>query len=886
MRRGVRIFSIAGAIWRRCGWSLAVLAVLILGAWPAHGATPPPEENRVALLIGNSGYSVGPLRNPVNDARLMEIVLKEAGFKVFRAENVGRREMHRLIRAFGDLLKRDGGVGLFYFSGHGLQIKGVNYLVPIDADIRSEDEVAADSIDAQLVLDKMESAGNRMNLLVLDACRSNPFQSSSRSLNRGLAQMNAPSGTLVAYATSPGNVALDGAGSNSPYTRHLASAIRQRGLPVEEVFKQVRSAVRRDTNNAQTPWENTALEGQFYFLPPVQQAEPATPMVNPADIALWDTIKNSRSAADYAVYLEQFPSGAFAALARSRQRELREAAPSVAAPAVAPPAPSQPAAPAVAAITAPALPAQAEAAPQAAAGAQGLSVVGGELLITDLAYRKSERLAVNGERMADGSLRFSSGDQISADGRVAAVRLGATVLRVVEGGWRLPLTQGLEGQARLADVGADIEFRVQWRTLAGPAGLTQLVMRIAEYRPQRHNSATRQGEWTGLFGANSVLPVKTSLTLKSQVTGMSSAPDLFETEFTPAQAGVQTAAAGQMEGVVIVRDRMSNQKTDHPFSIPGAPGQRLEFGTGDVVDADGRVLAVRLGPYVFATREGSLWTVPPRPGASGTARGADPAQPDFPMSIRWSTASREGQTTVVEASIDMYNSQAINMIARRGTWSAQYAAQHKLPARFTLQIRPAMSIASSGGPEAYEGETEWRASGASASAPTHLILRDELSRTSESIALLRRQEADGSISFGSGDMVSATGQVISARIGSAVVRVTQGQLWTFPLRVGDQGEATVTIPGVATPGIVNWVVRADKDPVVRVEARVQLPIVGLTAQSMRSGPWTARFLPNVPVAIETRLEARPNFAGGGMVPEMFTTSLGQDQARQFAFERR
>jgi hypothetical protein len=149
-----------------------------------------------------------------------------------------------------------------------MQIKGRNYLIPVGASIESEDEVPYQALDAQAVLDKMESAGNAMNLLILDACRNNPFLRSARSGAQGLAQMDAPVGTLVAFATSPGAVAADGGGRHGLYTLHLLNSIRQPALKVEEVFKQVRAAVRRDSLGRQVPWESTSLEGDFYFHPP------------------------------------------------------------------------------------------------------------------------------------------------------------------------------------------------------------------------------------------------------------------------------------------------------------------------------------------------------------------------------------------------------------------------------------------------------------------------------------------------------------------------------------------------------------------------------------------------------------------------------------------
>ncbi len=164
-------------------------------------------EPRLALLIGNAAYKSAPLANPVNDVRLMELSLKSVGFTVIKAENASMREMRRLVRDFGDRLKATGGVGLFYFAGHGVQVRGENFLVSTDSDIRNEDEVADDAMNANMVLEKMQSAGNRMNLVILDACRDNPFAVKSRSAANGLATMSAPTGTLVAYATAPGSVA-------------------------------------------------------------------------------------------------------------------------------------------------------------------------------------------------------------------------------------------------------------------------------------------------------------------------------------------------------------------------------------------------------------------------------------------------------------------------------------------------------------------------------------------------------------------------------------------------------------------------------------------------------------------------------------------------------
>ena len=235
---------------------------------PVEAAASAPAsaiEQRLALVIGNGSYRDAPLTNPVNDARAMATTLRDAGFTVIGRENASHAEMLGLIRDFGDRLKSQGGVGLFFFAGHGMQIKGRNYLIPIGSQIEREDEVATQAVDASQVLDKMESAANRLNILILDACRNNPFARSFRSSQQGLAQMDAPLGTLVAFATAPGSVASDGESGNGLYTSHLLRSIRQPDVKLEEVFKRVRTNVLRDSQRRQVPWEATSLVGDFYF---------------------------------------------------------------------------------------------------------------------------------------------------------------------------------------------------------------------------------------------------------------------------------------------------------------------------------------------------------------------------------------------------------------------------------------------------------------------------------------------------------------------------------------------------------------------------------------------------------------------------------------------
>jgi hypothetical protein len=222
------------------------------------------ESKRVAFVLGNSAYKIHPLKNSRNDADDMSKTLRESGFDVIDLRDANLPQMRAALREFGDkLLSYD--VGLVYYSGHGVEVKGRNYFIPVNADIMREDEIADQGLDVSLILEKMNTAGKGVNILIVDACRDDPFGRSFRSSSRGLAQMDAPRGTIIAYATSPGKVAADGDGRNSPYTKNLVKAMQQPNKPIEQVFKEVRRAVQEETKNQQTPWENTSLSGDFYF---------------------------------------------------------------------------------------------------------------------------------------------------------------------------------------------------------------------------------------------------------------------------------------------------------------------------------------------------------------------------------------------------------------------------------------------------------------------------------------------------------------------------------------------------------------------------------------------------------------------------------------------
>jgi hypothetical protein len=286
-------------------------------------------ENRLALVIGNSGYQFSPLINPVNDATDMAAVLKQNGFEVILKLNANQKEMQQSINQFGKKLNRKGGIGLFYYAGHGIQIKGRNYLIPIGTLLESESDIKFEAIDAGRILGKMEDAENSLNIVVLDACRNNPFSRSFRSSQLGLAKMDAPTGSLIAYATAPGSVAADGEERNGLYTKHLLKYLNQPSLQIEDVFKQVRIAVVEESNNQQVPWESSSLIGDFVFSINTNNVHINTqlqPMdsdnhLSPED-EYWALIRDSSDPLDFTSYLEQYNNAKYEAHAKLKLRKL------------------------------------------------------------------------------------------------------------------------------------------------------------------------------------------------------------------------------------------------------------------------------------------------------------------------------------------------------------------------------------------------------------------------------------------------------------------------------------------------------------------------------------------------------------------------------------
>lgn len=246
-------------------WKL--LSVLLFAACFAF---PAAAEKRVALVIGNSAYqSVSRLENPRNDALLVADTLQRLGFTLVGGGaqvDLDKAGFDNAVQRFGNqLIGAD--VALFYYAGHGIQVRGTNYLVPITANPTRETDVDFQMVDAALVLRQMDGAGTKLNIVILDACRNNPFGGRGlRGSDGGLAQIRAPEGTLLSYATQPGNVALDGADGHSPYTRALVETMQRPGLDVLQTFNQVGLVVKRATGSAQQPWVSTSpIDGSFYF---------------------------------------------------------------------------------------------------------------------------------------------------------------------------------------------------------------------------------------------------------------------------------------------------------------------------------------------------------------------------------------------------------------------------------------------------------------------------------------------------------------------------------------------------------------------------------------------------------------------------------------------
>lgn len=316
---------------------VAVIAMLSVGSTFAGAQT------RLALVIGNGAYvHGGSLPNPPSDARLMAAALRPLGFTVTELIDADALSMKRAMLDFGRKLRGSDAVGLFYYAGHGLQVNGYNYLVPINANVADETEVGIETVSLNELLATMERPKGGVNIVILDACRNNPFARSFRSGQQGLARVDAPTGSFVAYATAPGSVAADGTGANSPYTKALADNMRRQDLPIEQVFKEVRRSVLAESGGRQVPWDSSSLTGDFFFSgrgaapksapPSVAAPTPAAVDDRALELALWNELKDKASPALLLSFLQQFPRGTFAAAAKARLADLQRPPPSTPAP--------------------------------------------------------------------------------------------------------------------------------------------------------------------------------------------------------------------------------------------------------------------------------------------------------------------------------------------------------------------------------------------------------------------------------------------------------------------------------------------------------------------------------------------------------------------------
>ncbi|MGV8986908.1 MAG: caspase family protein [Cypionkella sp.] len=286
------------------------LWLLICVLWAALAGAAGAEP-RIALVIGNGGYkAVNPLTNPPHDASLMAEALTKAGFEVTLIQDGDMAAMGAAVTEFGKKLRKAGAdaTGLFYYAGHGVQSFGQNYLVPVDASLTNAADLSLVALDAQSVLRQMFSAHNRTNIVILDACRNNPFAQVRDLTDNGLAEMSAPTGTFLAYATAPGSVALDGLDGNSPFTKALAVRLATPGLPIEQAFKDVRVQVLKETGGKQTPWDTSSLTNDFVFVADAGSSD---------EELLWANVSTARDPVQIMLFLRAYPQSLHEKEARS-----------------------------------------------------------------------------------------------------------------------------------------------------------------------------------------------------------------------------------------------------------------------------------------------------------------------------------------------------------------------------------------------------------------------------------------------------------------------------------------------------------------------------------------------------------------------------------------
>ena len=285
----------------------------------SEGAVKLLRLPKIALVFGNSKYKDAPLKNPANDARAISEALTASGFSVTARLDASRADMAAALDAYVKELASKKCVGFFYYAGHGVQLQWKNYMLPVDAEIDTVDDVEKKAVEVNSLMSGLTRAANPLNVIILDACRDNPFGTAKPTQAKGLSQMDAPNQTLLAYATAPGNVASDGEGANGLYTESFLKEMKVPEAKLEDVFKRVRLSVRRRSNGAQVPWESTSLEDDFWFIPPKELkklSDSEKDKLAREERAIWEKVEKAAELGPVEDYLRRYPNGDYAELAQ------------------------------------------------------------------------------------------------------------------------------------------------------------------------------------------------------------------------------------------------------------------------------------------------------------------------------------------------------------------------------------------------------------------------------------------------------------------------------------------------------------------------------------------------------------------------------------------
>ena len=282
-------------------------------------------EVRTALVVGNAAYHETPLTYPVNDAKTVANVLQSLGFNVTLLMDVGRNKLRHAIREFAKTLKEQHGVGLFYFSGHALQIKQRNYMMPLDADIVSAFEVPDEGVDFGYAINAMIDAGNELDILMFDASPAQPYSAKLVQINPGLAFQDVPENMLLSYSTSPNNTAAPIAAQNSEYARHFLQYAVTPNMPIEQVYKEIRIGVEQATAGKQVPWQSSSLRQKFVFST-MSDGGAAEKSMAAAETAAWELIKSSENIEELQKFMQQFPTSIYKLAVQQRIRNLQRKA--------------------------------------------------------------------------------------------------------------------------------------------------------------------------------------------------------------------------------------------------------------------------------------------------------------------------------------------------------------------------------------------------------------------------------------------------------------------------------------------------------------------------------------------------------------------------------